>query len=93
MKPGRSAATSLGHLRALALVQRHVFDRFRQVHDGGERDDDRHDAADLKQDLPAILGHEEGADHSRRARRRSARTPTATIASVARRLRGADFVH
>jgi hypothetical protein len=41
-------------------VQRHVFDRFRQADDGGERNHDRNDAADLKQNLPAVSRHQCG---------------------------------
>ena len=93
MKPGRSAATNLCHFRALALVQRHVFDGFRQVHDGGERDDDRCDAADLKQGLPAILGYEERADDTaERAAHRHAPhgDDRQRGAQIARRRLGAD---
>jgi hypothetical protein len=46
-------------------MQRHEFDRFRQTDHCGDGDDDRHDAADQEQDLPAVLRHENRRHKSR----------------------------
>jgi len=49
----------------MALMQSHVFDRFRQPEGGRERDDERHDAADQEDDLPAVLWHQHGRHEAR----------------------------
>ena len=49
----------------MALMQGHVFDRFRQRERGRERDDERRDAANQEDDLPAVLWHQHGRDEAR----------------------------
>ena len=75
---------------AVALVQRHELDRFRQAVERGQREYDRRNAADVEQDLPAVSK----APGPRLAKPASAppsgTMPVAMIASVARMLRGAN---
>jgi hypothetical protein len=51
------------HPGAMAFVQRHELDRLRQSEHGRDGDEDRSDAPDQEQELPAILRHQ-GCGHN-----------------------------
>jgi hypothetical protein len=95
-KIGTNVLEQRHHLDAMAFMQRHELDRFRQAENRGEREHDRCDPPDIKQHLPAVARHQRSAgEASERAadRHHAGRDDGERGAPVTRRRFGVNGYH